>query len=113
MNAGMVGFGSENSRGTFDNMAVQILPPKTTYDHFEEFTDGETGIFGGRETGDWSIDPSYGTSVYAVSVPSGAGPAVSLADIGTGAGVDIGSVLQIDASLTAVGGTAGIVYDRY
>jgi hypothetical protein len=32
LNKGMVGMGSNNARGSFDNVRVQILPPQVTYD---------------------------------------------------------------------------------
>ena len=33
LNKGMVGMGSDNARGVFDNVAVQVLPPQVTYDN--------------------------------------------------------------------------------
>ena len=33
LNKGMVGIGSDNARGIFDNVAVQVLPPQVTYDN--------------------------------------------------------------------------------
>ena len=40
LNYGFVGFGSDNSRGSFDNIAVQVLPPQVTHDSTEAFDDG-------------------------------------------------------------------------
>jgi hypothetical protein len=40
LNKGMVGIGSDNARGVFDNVAVQVLPPKLTLDSLEDFGDG-------------------------------------------------------------------------
>ena len=44
----MVGFGSDNSRGIFDNVTVQKLPPEYTFVGTEEFSDtlgdGEFGL---------------------------------------------------------------------
>ena len=39
INAGMIGFGSDNSRGVYDNIAVQVLPPEITFEGTEEFPD--------------------------------------------------------------------------
>ena len=33
LNTGLVGVGSDNSRGVFDNFVVQTVPPQTTYEH--------------------------------------------------------------------------------
>ena len=37
LNSGMIGFGSNNSMGVYDNIAVQILPPEITLEGTEEF----------------------------------------------------------------------------
>jgi Ca2+-binding RTX toxin-like protein len=44
LNSGWVGVGSDNSRGTFDNISVQVLPPEITFEGTEEFPDTHTGI---------------------------------------------------------------------
>ncbi len=51
LNKGLVGFGSDNSRGVFDNVAVQILPPQFTLDYTENFDDGVADLFDGPPTG--------------------------------------------------------------
>ncbi len=38
LNKGLVGMGSDNSRGTFDNVKVQVLPPTVTYDVRNDLT---------------------------------------------------------------------------
>ncbi|HSO02245.1 MAG TPA: hypothetical protein VLS46_06935, partial [Gaiellaceae bacterium] len=53
LNKGLVGFGSNNSRGYFDNIAIQILPPKITLDHQESFDDGTADVFAPVD-GTWS-----------------------------------------------------------
>ena len=40
LNKGLVGFGSNNSRGVLDNIAVQSVPPGNTLDTTEYFEDG-------------------------------------------------------------------------
>ena len=35
LNQGFVGAGSDNARGTWDNFAVQVLPPQLTLDETE------------------------------------------------------------------------------
>ena len=34
------GVGSDNARGAFDNIRVQVLPPQITLDRLEDFSDG-------------------------------------------------------------------------
>ena len=52
-NKGLVGVGSNNSRGTFDNVIVQDLPPQSTFENTEDFADGVADLFtgGSREPG--------------------------------------------------------------
>ena len=38
LNSGMVGFGSDNSCGIFDNVTVQKLPPEYTFDDMDLLT---------------------------------------------------------------------------
>ena len=40
LNTGLVGVGSDNSRGVFDSFVVQTVPPQTTFDTTEDFSDG-------------------------------------------------------------------------
>ena len=44
---GLVGVGSNNSRGQFDNVTVQDLPPQTSFENTEDFTDGVADLFTG------------------------------------------------------------------
>src|SRR5437763_15879073 len=39
LNQGLVGVGSNNSRGTYDNFTVQDLPPQSTFDHTDDSPD--------------------------------------------------------------------------
>ena len=47
LNKGFVGAGSDNSRGSWDNFVVQVLPPQLTLDSQTSFTGG-AGAFTGR-----------------------------------------------------------------
>ena len=40
LNKGLLGFGSDNSRGQFDNVQLRTLPAQLTLDRFENFSDG-------------------------------------------------------------------------
>jgi hypothetical protein len=52
---GFVGFGSDDSRGSYDNIVVQVLPPQITYDRVEDFDDGVANAFTGIQTGTFSV----------------------------------------------------------
>jgi hypothetical protein len=53
LNLGYVGVGSDNSRGVFDNISVQVLPPQSTYSGTEDFEDGVANGFTGAGT--WAV----------------------------------------------------------
>ena len=42
LNWGMVGVGSDNARGSFDNVRVQVLPPQVTFDDSDDFSGTDT-----------------------------------------------------------------------
>jgi len=108
LNAGMVGFGSDNSRGTFDNMAVQVLEPEITFEDTEDFPDTSIDMDLAQEIGEWSSEDGR----YSAD-PSDGGIAVSLLGIeGLDSGVYVASLLGIKATLNTEG-TAGLVFDYY
>ena len=51
----VVGVGSNNSRGTFDNVVVQALPPQTSLENTEDFTDGIADLFTSRVARTWAV----------------------------------------------------------
>ena len=55
LNLGLVGVGSNNSRGTFDNFTVQALPPQSSFENTEDFADGAADLFTGDRTGTWTV----------------------------------------------------------
>src|SRR5690606_37828895 len=55
LNMGLVGIGSDNSRGMFDNFVVQALPPQATLDETEDFSDGVADRFTGERAGTWEV----------------------------------------------------------
>src|SRR4029079_5956613 len=55
LNYGFVGFGSDNSRGSYDNIVVQVLPPNLTYDRTEDFDDGVANDFTGFQSGTFTV----------------------------------------------------------
>ena len=76
LNKGMVGFGSDNARGTFDNIAVQVLPPQITLDHRGNFDDGVADLFTGEQRGTWQARRTY------IGSPPPAAISFSQADVG-------------------------------
>src|SRR5262245_38306295 len=58
LNWGLVGVGSNNARGTFDNIQVQVLPPQFTFDRTEDFVGPPTLSFTAYQSGLWSIGTS-------------------------------------------------------
>ncbi len=107
LNDGMVGLGSDNSRGTYDNIAVQVLPPEYTFQATEDFEDAELTVLTVPQSGDWQMaDGRYdGTPVMGDR-------AVSLLDIGLSSGLAANSILEVDVTVNT-DATTGVVFDYY
>jgi len=108
LNKGMVGMGSDNSRGVFDNIAVQVLPPQLTLDHTEDFNDGVANLFTGNQEGTWTVASGRFNGTAATPGASG----WKLVDLGLANGLEPSSYLELQTRLRtdAIG---GIVFDRY
>ena len=107
LNQGLVGVGSDNSRGTFDNIAVQSWAPQTTYDHREDFADGIADDFQPPASGQWAV-----TGGRLTGTPTNGGHAVAL--IAVPARSVGGTTLTVEATLRlAAGGSGGFVFDHY
>jgi Calx-beta domain/Matrixin len=101
LNKGLIGFGSDNSRGVLDNIAVQALPPQVTLDSTEYFEDGVADQFTGPGTGAWTASGGrYVANGYAV------------ATLDLGASIDATSYNEIDATI-GTSGVGGVVFDGY
>jgi Ca2+-binding RTX toxin-like protein len=103
LNTGMVGLGSDNSRGTFDNFTVQRVPPAWTLQQTQSFSSGMGAMFGGDETGAWTLAGGR----YVATVPG-----ASLVDLGLSRGLETDAVLELSATLSTTG-AGGFVFDRY
>ena len=104
LNKGLLGVGSNNSRGRFDNVQVRILPPNLTLDRNENFSDG---------VADWLV-PEVGTWTVNLQRYDGVatgGTGVSLANLGRQVAYD--AYLELDATVRAGTGRLGIVFDYY
>jgi hypothetical protein len=106
LNTGLVGVGSDNARGSFDNVAVRVLPPNYTYDRTEDFTDGVAELFTGTRTGQWQISAGR----YNAALGVGSDSAASLASLG--ATLEVSSVLELNTTVSTSART-GFVFDRY
>lgn len=104
LNAGLVGIGSENSIGSIDNVAVQVLPPELTLDETEDFTDGVADRLNGLMTGQWTIINDR----YTGQTSAGETFATSAMDMT----VAPGYVLRLGTTLQTQG-VAGLVFDQY
>ena len=107
INDGMIGLGSDNSRGTFDNLSVQVLPPEYTLEVTEDFEDSLVEFLTIPVEGTWQM-----VSGAYQGTPEFSGRAISLIDLGTTDSLQANSVLDIDAIINSEA-TSGIVFDYY
>lgn len=105
LNKGLIGVGSDNSRGVYDNVVVQALPPELTLDSTEYFEDGAADQFAGLQTGSWWV--SGGRYVGAP-----AGSAYALDALDPGALLRSTSYVGEEA-VVAVSGIGGVAFDIY
>ena len=106
-NLGLVGVGSNNSRGTYDNVTVQALPPETSLENTEDFADGIADLFTSMSSGTWAV-----TSGRFSGTPSGAAAAISLMTLPARAVGDTTVTLETLVRATS-GGGGGLVFDHY
>jgi hypothetical protein len=104
LNKGFIGAGSNNSRGSWDNFVVQVLPPELTLDSQTSFTGG-IGAFTGNTTGAWTLSAGRYGSVAAPGATS-----TSIADYGVD-GLQSNSHVEILTTLST-SGIGGVVFDR-
>jgi len=107
LNKGLVGAGSDNARGTWDNFVVQILPPTLTMDLVEDFNDNQAQQFTGNQTGTWTTTGGRYASTAAAAVTS-----IDTLDLGVGHGLDPASHLELLATLKT-NATGGLLFDEY
>ncbi len=105
LNKGLLGFGSNNSRGLFDNMTLQILPPTLTLDRREDFADGTADWLTATD-GEWQVSGGLLTGAR-IELDH----ATARADLGAPVGYD--AYLELEAVVRATSGRAGLVFDHY
>ncbi|MES2992163.1 MAG: OmpA family protein [Pseudomonadota bacterium] len=108
LNWGLVGFGSNKSRGAMDNIAVQVVPPSATVTKSDTFSAATGPMFDGSSSGAWNA-----VAGRLNGAPSaGADAAIDLLNLGGVTRLKTASLLDISAKLQTAG-RAGIVFDRY
>ena len=107
LNYGFVGFGSDDSRGNFDNLQVQVLPPQINYDTTESFNGATPGSYTGASSGTWQLSGGR-----FVGTPTTGGIAYRDVDLGLGHGLSANSYLELTGTLSTTG-TAGFIFDQY
>src|SRR5262249_48980676 len=108
LNCGMVGVGSNNARGSLDHVVVQVVPPPSTYQNTEDFSDGVANLFAGTQTGTWTVQNER----YQSAQDPGTALGVSLIDLGIGHGLKPNSALDLSA-LVNTQSFGGIAFDAY
>ena len=109
LNWGLVGVGSDNSRGVFDNISVQVVPPQASWTNTEDFSDGIANLFTGGNTGNWVTTSGTGGSYSGTPVPGGV--ATTLLDIGPD-NLQLASMLSLTSKVSTQT-TAGFIFDSY
>jgi hypothetical protein len=107
LNWGLVGVGSDKSRGQYDNITVQVLPPAVTYQSTSEFTTSEAPVFGGGTLGVWALSSGQ----YSGMPAPGQSKVMSLANIGVNS-LPANSWLELSGNVNTTK-SAGFVFDRY
>ena len=105
LNKGLVGFGSQQARGWFDNIALTVISPEISLDRTEYFDDGAAEAFT-PVAGSWNTDAGR----YVGTATAGT-PALSAAQFGS-VGIDSLSYVEVEATFRALGVT-GIIFDYY
>jgi Ca2+-binding RTX toxin-like protein len=109
LNMGLIGLGSDNSRGSFDNVVVQRVPPAYTLQQTEQFNPNAGDLFDGEKLGTWQVVNGRYEGTAAGS------QAYSLVNLDIGRGLETNAILDLSGVLRIVGtaGAGGFVFDRY
>jgi len=105
LNWGYIGFGSQNSRATLDNIQVNVLQRPFTLTTTETFDDGVGDLFTGLTVGAWQVQ----SGAYQ---GNGADPAMSLVNLGLQKGIEANARNELTVTLNT-GAAAGFVFDAY
>jgi len=111
LNWGLVGFGSDRSRGAMDNITVQVLPPAVTAVRTDDFASGTGEMVSGdadSRLGTWNA--SAGRLIGAPL--SANATAIQLLNLSGVTQMSATSLLELNTTFNTTG-RAGIVFDRY
>src|SRR5262249_31335204 len=108
LNWGLVGFGANKSRGSLDNITVQVTPPSTTVTYKNDFAAGAGAMFDTALVGNWSVASGR---MSGAALPGG-DFASNLIDLSSVTNFKTTSVLDISTTLRTAG-RAGFVFDYY
>jgi hypothetical protein len=113
LNTGMVGVGSDNARGYFNNVVVQALPPQITLDHIEDFSTGDPGVLTVDAAGTWQIQTEVSGAARFEGIPDPDGDVgMRLVDLGIDRGLAHNAYLELHAAFRT-DGWGGFVFDQY
>ena len=108
LNWGLVGMGSDNSRGNFDNVTVQVLPPAVTYQNTEDFSDGVADLYTAAKAGAWLVANGRFTA-NAANATSLAYDQVNLPNV---TNLQTASALDLSVVVNTTS-RAGVIFDQY
>ena len=104
LNKGLLGFGSNNAQGVFDNISVQTVRT-TTLDTTKYFEDGQAEQFIGPSQGAWAQTGGRNVSVAPAN-------AYTLTSVDLGTNISSSSEVEVNATLNT-NGVGGIAFDVY
>ncbi|MFL5754716.1 MAG: hypothetical protein ACJ77N_00310, partial [Chloroflexota bacterium] len=105
-NVGLVGVGSNNSRGTYDDVMVKVLPPHSSIDSTEDFADGVADLFTGASSGTWTVSAGR----YS-GAPGAGSPGVTFMTLSPRPS---DTYVELETLLNGSAGSfGGIVFDAY
>jgi Ca2+-binding RTX toxin-like protein len=107
LNWGLVGMGSNNAQGSFDNVRVQVLPPQITLENTEDFEDGVADLFTGDRTGTWTVNAGRYEATPLVAGNLG----TNMLSLGPD-NLNFNSYLELNAEIDT-NNRAGFIFDRY
>jgi len=113
LNSGMVGFGSDNSCGIFDNIIVQKLLPEHTFVSTEEFSGTAGDMAFVPVSGNWQTQGNAEDGFRYDGTPAvDTDTAISLIDLGLNQTFEVTSILEIETTLNTQT-MGGILFDSY
>jgi hypothetical protein len=108
LNTGMVGLGTNNSRGRIDNVKVQVLPREISFDRTDEFVAGSPNLVSGYSDGQWQVQDGR-----LIGTPApGEDKAIALVDLRLPDGLQPTSIIDLEAVIQTQS-FGGLVFDEY